>query len=323
MTTLYTFGSNTVDISSTSGIVSSTDGITWSNLPSSFADLGYNTTTATNGTNWITTSSFGQVATSSDLINWYPYDIESKRWLINKVVWYNNEFICVGHEKNPITLVETAFIAKSGNGVEASWARTWISGGIQSVLFDVKATETLFFAVGASTDTLSTPIILSSSNNGVLWSPFNPPANWLGPIYSVEFDSTTGRIWIGGKSQIATAIWNGKSTVWVINDILYDNGKSKPITKIYSCVINGIPTTFALTGSTIWYSINSVDWKNTTQVGYVFSDVVQYQTSVFFTVWGLLNQFTGFSTTFDPTVDTTLILSGYNNGVQGYSLLVV
>jgi hypothetical protein len=323
MTILYTFGSNTIDINSTSGIVSSVDGVNWSNLPSSFADLGYNTTTATDGTNWVTTNSFGQVATSSDLINWYPYDIESKRWLINKVIWHNNEFICVGHEKNPSTFIETAFIAKSGNGVEASWARTWISVGTQSVLFDVKATETLFFAVGASTVNLSTPILLCSSNNGGLWTPFNSSTNWVGPIYSVEFDSVTGRIWIGGKSQIATAIWNGNSTIWIINDILADNGKSKPITKIYSCVINGISTVFALTGSTVWYSTNSVDWKNTTQIGYVFSDVVQYQTSVFFTVWGPLNQFTGFSTAFDPTTDATLTLNGYNNGVQGYSLLVV
>ena len=322
MTTLYAFGSNPLSLDSRSAATSTTDGITWIALPPQFSEVGFNTTTATDGTNWCTASSFGQIATSNDLTNWAAYDPEYKSWLITKIKYGNGNFVCVGHEKNGSTLAETAFVAASGNGIEATFARTWISRGVGSTLFDLQSGGgTLWFAAGATTDFL-TPILLSSSNGVLHWTQYTLPSMIEG-LYSVGYDSTSNRIWVGGRGKIATGIWNGNSTTWVINDSITNDEKNKPITKIYSCVINGVSVVIALAGSTVWYSTNSVDWHSVTQFGYVFSDVVQFNSILYFSTWGQLTQFTGFTSSWNPTSTSPMTLVGYNNGVQAYSLLAI
>lgn len=320
MTTLYAFGSNPLTIDSRSAVASTSDGKNWTMLTPSFVEPGFNTTAATNGTSWVTTSSFGQVATSTDLTNWDAYDPEHKSWLITKMRYGNGKFICVGHEKNQSTYSETAFVATSGNGIESTFARTWISRGLPSTLFDLTfATGSTWIAVGSTTDQI-TPILLSSSNGAQHWTTNIPPS--MGALYSVAFDPATSRIWVGGKGKIATGIWNGDQTQWVINDSLTDNGKNKPIGKIFSCVISGVTLTIALAGSTIWYSTNSVDWQSVSKVGYTFADVVYYNSTLIFSVWGPLFQYTGFTSVWTPT-STAMTLVGYNNKVQAYSLVVV
>ena len=123
--------------------------------------------------------------------------------------------------------------------------------------------------------------------------------------------------------MIATGIWNSNSTNWIINDSIISHGKKKPIIKIYSCVIKGVSVVIALSGSTVWYSTNSVDWQSVEQLGYVFSDVVQFNSILYFSVWGQLSQFTGFTTSWNPASTAPISLVGYNNGVQAYSLLAI
>lgn len=319
--TLYAFGSDPSKIDSRSAVASTSDGTNWTALAPSFVEPGFNTTTATNGINWVTTSSFGQIAITDDLTNWTAYDPEDKNWLITRLQYGNGNFVCVGHEKNANTLVETAFVATSGNGVEATFTRTWISRGLPSTLFDLTfATGSTWFAVGSTTD-LTTPILLSSTNGAQHWDTNTIPTS-IGPLYSVAYNSATSRIWVGGKGKIATGIWDGDQTQWVINDSLTDNRKNKPILKIFSCVISGVTLIIALAGSTIWYSTNSVDWQSVSKVGYTFADVAYYNSKLIFSVWGPLLQYTGFTAVWTPT-SPAMTLVGYNNKVQAYSLVAI
>ena len=323
MTTLqlYAFGCDPTKIHSKSAVSYTSDGINWSRLPETFKNFGFNLTASTDGVNWTTTSNHGEGSYSNDLINWNDFELENKSWLVTKIKWANNKFYMIGYEKDLTTFNETAFIATSGNGIDATWVRTWISGGVPSILFDlVYGGNNSWFAVGLSNT--NTPLLLHSSN-GTFFTGYPLPSQFNSGIYSVEYNQTTNTIWIGGTGIIANANWQGNSTQWTINNRISTNvAKPNQVSKLYNCNQYGVDIIVALVDQSVWYSVDSVDWSVVTNDGYTFSDVIQFNNSLYFSCKTLLNEYTGFSSNWNPSIDSTLTLNGYNNGVQAYAFQI-
>ena len=331
MATLYSFGMDPTRWYSRSKWSSTSDETTWTTGSEAVQGLGALTTVARGGSQWVGATSFGEFTVSSDLINWYSYPAENKTWLVNRIAYGNGKFVAVGHEKNPTNLAETGFVAVSNNGAPGTWVRRWISYGAPVCLFDVQYMGgTNWIAVG-NQDNFSNPIMLYSSDNASTWQSISLPSILTGGIYSVATSGVgTVRVWIGGKGWVAnTTNWQMSNTVWNLNDRVLDAGQSRPVTRLYYRDTFEKTTVVALTGSTAWFSADSTQWTSHTQPGYRFLDCVNFYNSttatntLYLSTGGLMQQYTGFKTLWYPQSTQALTLTGFNNGVQASTQIVV
>jgi hypothetical protein len=286
---------------------------------------------AQGGNTWVGATNFGQITVSTDLQNWYNYDPEHKTWLINQISWGNNQIVAVGHEKNPASLAETGFIAVSTTGGPATWVRKYVSYQEPMCLFSVKYLGgNNWIAVGGKND-LSTPVCLYSSDGAETWTPISLPSILTSAIYSVEASGIAQtQVWLGGKGWVAySSNWQGSNTVWTLNDSIKDNNQNKAVTKIYYRDTLDKELAVALTGSTLWYSADKISYQSLTKPGYQFLDANNFYNSttqesvLYVSVGGLMNQYTGFKTSWVPNTTQEFTLTGFNNGVQAHSLIVV
>jgi hypothetical protein len=168
--------------------------------------------------------------------------------------------------------------------------------------------------------------MIYSSDQGNTWHTINLPSYLNSPIYSVTYDSNTNAIWIGGRGWIATGMWQNNSTQWAVNDAIQDQNISKPVTRIYHSDQMASPITVAVSGASIFSSINGVDWATQTYPGYVFADVISYtnsvmgETLIYASVGGLLNEFTGFK---GRLTSDRVTWSGFNNQIHANKFLIV
>lgn len=331
MTTLYSFGADPTRWYSRSKFSSTTDETSWTTGSEPVPSLGSLTTVARNGIWWCGATNFGQITVSNDLASWYAYDIESKLWLVTKIRSGNSKFVAVGHEKNPNNLQETGFIATSPNGAPATWVRRWVSYASPLCLFDVRHLGGLnWIAVGNSGD-LAQPVLLYSIDGGITWESSTLPSIIQGAIYSVESTGVTNyTVWIGGKGWVARCDdWEPNTTQWILNDQILDGTVARPVTRIFYRDTLDKQTLVALTGSTAWFTSDNTVWFAETRPGYRFLDATNFynpstQTdTLYLSAGGMMNQYTGFKTSWLPRTTETLTLAGFNSGVQASSLIVV
>jgi hypothetical protein len=331
MTTLYSFGADPTRWYSRSKWNSTTDGTTFTTGAEPVTGLGSITTAAKNGTWWCAATNYGQFTVSSDLINWYSYDIENKLWLTTKINSGGGLFAAVGHEKNTSNGAETGFIATSPSGAPATWTRRYVSYTTPMCLFDVRYIGgNQWIAVGSS-ESLTTPVLLYSNDNALTWQTSSLPSIINSAIYSVEC-STTGplSVWIGGKGWVAKSTnWAPNTSNWTLNNTIRDGAVARPVTKLFYRGTPGLETLVALTGSTAWFTGDDVIWQSAARPGYRFLDAVDFVdpatgiNTLYLSAEGLMQQYTGFKTRWAPSSTQSLSLTGYNNGVQAHSLIAV
>ena len=331
MTNLYSFGMDPTKWYSRGLWASSQNETSWITGNNPVQGLGSIQTMAYGNSIWVGATNFGDFTVSSDLVNWFSYTPENKSWLVNKATWGQGIFCVVGHEKNFNNLSETGFIAVSGNGGPATWTRKYVSYQEPMTLFDIKHYGAGNWIAVGSTNNLSTLVVLVSTDNTDTWTRVTLPSILSTGIYSVEASQgLTLKVWLGGKGWIAyTPNFQQNNTQWTLFDQLSDQGKNKPISRILYRSTTGKQATVALTGGTIWFTDNSLNWKSQTQEGYRFQDAANFQNpitqteSFYFSVGGMMNQYTGFKTNWQSTSSSPFSLEGYNNGVQATSFIVV
>ena len=331
MATLYSFGMDPTRWYSRALYAFSTNELGWTTGNSPVNGLGSIQSMAYGNNTWVGATNFGDFTVSGDGVNWYSYTPENKSWLVNKITWGQGLFTVVGHEKNFSNLAETGFVAVSGNGGPATWVRKFVSYQEPMTLFDIKHLGLgKWIAVGC-TNHLRQPVVIYSADNTDSWTRILLPDIIPGGIYSVEaYVGSSVKVWLGGKGWIAyTNDFQTASTEWTLFDNLKDQGKSKPFTRLLYRSTLGKEATVALSGSTIWFNDTALTWRSTTQEGYRFQDVANFQNpltgeeSFNFSVGGMLNHYTGFKTTWQAQSTQEFSLAGYNNGVQASSLIVV
>jgi hypothetical protein len=331
MTTLYSFGMDPTRWYSRAKFAYTVDDVAWTPGGDPTGGLGSITTMARGGSTWVGASNFGQITVSNNLSNWYAYDPEHKTWLINQIGWGGNRFVAVGHEKNPTSLQETGFVAVSTNGGPATWVRKYVSYSENMCLFGVKHIGLgKWIAVGGSNN-LSSPVVLYSTDNGETWTRPLLPGVLTGAIYSVEVNGLIPtEVWLGGKGWVAySSNFQESDTSWNLIDTLSDQGESRPVTNLFYRNTQGLETAVALTGSTAYFSGDNIVWQSHSEPGYrfmaansLYNPALQTST-LHLSAGGLLNQYTGFKTTWAPGGTDELRFVGYNNGVQASTLLTV
>ena len=337
MTAIYAFGSDPKQFYSRSQALvarldPTTNALVWAALSTAFSGLSsFQSVTRKNADRWLAVSTTGQVAWSSNpSTGWTSYDLETRNLLVTQVSNDGNNFLMVGHEKNPKTLNEVAFVAHSSTGEAGTWARTYPGNLLGSILHDLVLLShtdgSPWLAVGSKEGGAS-PFMVVGPRDGP-WTEVALPSRLPGPILSVAYHYTNGgidhsatnQVWIGGTGYVATATW-ATTPVWSINQTIAIGGVPVGVTRLVVLTINGATVTLALAGSGVWYTANNRDWYWVSQPGYNFSDAAVYHDTVlnsdriYFGVWGLLNQYTGFVGEFDHSTPS-LTLTGFDTGAN-------
>jgi hypothetical protein len=326
MSTLYAFGGNPRRFFSVSAAAQTTDGITWTNLAQPFAELGQVQAVTRSVNTWMAVSSQNQFATSMDLQSWTAFDPENRIWLIRNVLWGNNHYLAVGMEKNLTDLTESAVVLVSYSGTESTWYRTYSTEHENTMLYDAALLGNNSWVVVGGVNQHS-PLMLWSQDQGLNWTQVLLPSYLNSSITSVAYHNVSNTMWVGGKGWIATGIWQDVSTQWSVNDAIRDSGLAVPVTRIIHADVMSQPITLAISGSSLFASVNDVDWSSTSWPGYRLGDVacffnsVHQQYEIYTSAWGLLNQYTGFVGV--QQADGSLVHTGYNNGISAQRLIVV
>jgi len=165
-------------------IITSTDGTSWTTVPSGSGSLLQ--AGAWNGSRYVIVGGGGTILTSTNATSWTPIDLGHQRG-INDVVWGGGKFVAVGY---------SGMILTSLNG------QTWTtrSSGTTYDLHGVAWNGSTFVVVG---DDFEGNGIVLTSGNGVSWTTRTPAS---GPGWSEKVAWGNGRfVAVGAKGDIATS----------------------------------------------------------------------------------------------------------------------
>ena len=310
MTNLVAFGQDPKAFYTQNLVSESTDGVSWTKLPVPTAVHNRLRSAATNGVSVVAVGE-GVAASSVDINSgWTSYNIFAGWVNLQKIIHNGTQYYAVGYHKQWDTLVEQATVFVSDDGEDSSvWIQQYQDPNSYSGLTDIVSLGgSNLLAVGYQNG-MKDPLMLFSSNNGISWQSIVVNPVLQGPLFSVSYNSITNRIWIGGQGWIATAIWSGVATNYVVSNNLLNNGKARSITAI----ANRGNEAVAVGANTVWYSTNNTDWNSFRQDGYTFVSAYNYQSKWYLGTTSTMNRYTAFVLT---GISGTASLSGLDCLVQ-------
>ena len=316
MTKLVAFGQDPRAFYTQNLLSESANGSSWTELPKPTSVHNRLRSVATNGISVVAVGE-GVAASSVDInSSWTSYTIFSGWVNLQKVIHNGTQYYAVGFHKQWNTLVEQATVFVTDDGEDSSvWIQQYQDPNLYSGLTDIASLGgTRLVAVGYQNG-MADPLIMFSSD-GLFWQSIPVAAALQGPLFSVSYNSSTNRIWIGGQGWIATGIWNGANTSYVVSANLLNNGKARSITAI----ANRGSEAVAVGANTVWYSTNSTDWSRLSQDGYTFVSVYSYQNKWYLGTTSTMNRYTAFVLS---GVSGTAALTGLNCLVQPTSWIEV
>jgi len=306
MPNLYAFGAQAINYYSKCGICSTTDLTSF--VPVSAPNLPYthllSATRSPSGAWCMSTNSGGAVRTSN-LVDYYSYDLSNKQWQFNKVL-YSTQFVAVGFVRTLENLEQATLFISDSAFDEYSWQARFAVFDTYSAFTDVCNTSAGNMVAVGYANKLQTSLMIVGSVSG-RWEQIQLPEHIQGGVWSVSSDGT--HIWVGGRGWIAVAPLTNLS-----NWIRIDLGTSDTVTQIVNA--NGL--TAAVAGDRVFYSTNGVDYDNILIPGHELTCVHAYNSKIIIGGHSMLTQTDMW--VFDPVSKQ---VDPKKTGIHAYSFVMV
>lgn len=306
MPNLYAFGAQAINYYSKCAICSTTDGTTFPTVVA--PDLPYthllSVAQSPDGAWCMTTNSGGAVRTS-DLVNYYAYDLNNKQSQFIKVL-YNTQFVSVGYTRTAQNSEQAMIFSSDSAFDEYSWQTRFAIFDAYSSFTDVCTTiDDTVIAVGHANQ-LQTSLMVTGSVSST-WNQIPLPQNLQGGLWSVHSDGT--HIWVGGRGWVAKAPLSNL-TSWIRTDL----SVSSTVTQIVT--LNGV--TVAIAGNMLFHSTNGVDYMAIQIPGHQLTCAHAYEGKIWVGGHSLLTQSDMW--VFDPVSKS---IQPKKTGVHAYSFVTV
>ena len=313
MTTLVSLGTNPLYYHSQSACVSTEDGINQTELAAPFEVHSTCLAAAPNSDNsvWLAASNSGILSRSTDQgSSWSRYTMINQRFSLRSVAHTGTRFLITGSVRQTNN-DERAVVYSSTTALNsASWSSVYENTNAYSALVDLTAVSSTVYAAVGYLNGINQPLLVVSTNGGLLWSTVSTTGLPMGMIHSVVYNPSTNRIHVGGQGWTAWAVWSLVSLAWTVTEL--DAGAVVRIRCNSTEVV-------AISDNKVWFTNNSVDWQPVTAPqGYNLTSLVEFNQKWCMGAHSLLNQFTEFRFNSLSEFGAPIELTGHQTPVQAH-----
>jgi hypothetical protein len=300
---IFALGQNLSDPLSNVVVYQSDDGVSWTNPTTPFSryqsasSISYGLVDSV--PTLITISSVGNVAVSTNFINWeITTQLEGGYFSPLSIDYGNSIFATCGFNKNNSSFNETAIIFHSADG--STWNNSYTNSISPSILYSIKYINAMWVAVGQSNNT---PLVIYSTD-AVNWAVLDVPDEFNDFIF-YDVDYFNNYYYFSSNSYIVNNL--NLSTTWGASAKLESDYSNTNFTKIG---INSNGQAVAVSSGAIYSSTDLTTWNKFQYPGYAFISVAYFNNNWLVGSYSTLNQFTLFTST------NGIAWSASNNGVQ-------